>query len=127
MTDSDEPLRRPRGWIAKFARALRGIAIGIRGQSSFAVHLPAAAAVIAAAWYLQVSRVEWCLLLLCIAVVLAAELFNSALEHLARAITGDEDPHLRDALDVASGAVLVASIVAAVVGIAILGHHVIPS
>lgn len=107
-------------WRKKFACALRGIAVGVRDQNSFSVHLPAAVVVVALAWWLELSIAEWSILALCITVVLAAELFNSALEHLARAITRDEDPEVRDALDIASGAVLVTAIGAAVVGVLLL-------
>ncbi len=91
-----------------------------RTQNSFWVHLPVAVAVIIGAALHGVSRLEWAILILCIAVVLAAELFNSAIEHLAQAITDEESPHLRDALDVAGGAVLVASLGALTVGSLIL-------
>lgn len=107
-------------WLRKFACAFRGIAIGIREQNSFYVHIPVAAGVVAAAWWLGVSRVEWCLLVLCIGAVVASEMFNSAIEHLAKAITRDENPHLRDALDAASGAVLIAAMTATGVGILVL-------
>ncbi len=103
-------------WCCKFACALRGVAVGIRGQNSFYVHLPAAALVVGAAAWLGVSQADWIALLLCITIVLSAELFNTAIEHLARAITRDEHPEIRDALDVASAAVLVAAIGASVVG-----------
>ena len=66
---------------------------------------------------------EWCVLVLCIAVVLAAELFNCALERMGRAITRDYDEQLRDALDMAAAAVLVAALGAAVVGTLILGFR----
>jgi diacylglycerol kinase len=59
---------------------------------------------------------EWCLLLLCIAVVLVAEMFNSALESMAKAITREIHPHVGNSLDIGSAAVLVASIGAAAVG-----------
>jgi diacylglycerol kinase len=104
-------------WFRKFACALRGIAVGIREQNSFYVHCPVAVGVIIAAWWFGLSRVEWCLLLLCVAGVVTCELFNSAIEHLAKAITREENPHLRDALDAASGAVLVAALAAAGVGL----------
>ncbi len=65
---------------------------------------------------MRMPRVEWCVLLVCIATVLAAETFNSALELLAKAITDEHDPRLADALDIGSGAVLAASIGAALVG-----------
>lgn len=112
-------------WLRKFACAFRGIAVGIRDQNSFFVHFPVTVAVIAAAWWLEISRVEWCLLLLCIAGVVTCELFNSAIEHLAKAVTREENPHLRDALDAASGAVLVAAIAAAGVGLFVLLPHLL--
>ncbi|UUO07052.1 diacylglycerol kinase [Blastopirellula sp. J2-11] len=106
----------PRTWIAKFRDAFRGIYVGACAQSSFAVHLIVSALVIALAAYLAVDLIRWSLLLLCIALVLAAELFNSAIEWLAKAIDHGENENLRNALDVASGAVLVTSIGAAIVG-----------
>ncbi len=106
-----------RSWVEKFRDAFRGVKQGVRGQSSFFVHFFAAAAVIAAAVVLGVDQLaEWCLLLLCITVVLTAEMFNSALESLARAITDQVDPHVGRALDIASAAVLIASLGAAAVG-----------
>jgi diacylglycerol kinase len=79
-----------------------------------------AAAVVVAAAAVRASLVEWGLLVLCIAVVLAAEMFNTALEHLGRAITREENADIREALDMAAGAVLVVSIGAAVVGVLVL-------
>jgi diacylglycerol kinase len=103
-------------WVDKFRYAFRGAELGIRGQSSFFVHLFAAAAVVVAGIVLQVTRVEWCLLVLCITGVLTAEMFNSALESMAKAITREQNPHLGGSLDIGSAAVLLASIGAAVVG-----------
>jgi len=111
----DEP-RRGRSWPRKFRDAFRGVWLGVRGQSSFRVHFLAAAAVIAAGALIRVTLVEWCVLLVCIAVVLTAEMFNSALESMARAITDKHDPRLADALDIGSAAVLAAAIGAVVVG-----------
>lgn len=95
-----------RSWPQKFAGAFRGWLLGTRGQSSFHVHLPAAVAVVAAGILLHVNATEWCALVLCITLVLAAELLNSALESLAKAVVHTEDPHVGRALDIASGAVL---------------------
>lgn len=105
-----------RTWFRRFRDAFRGMVIGMHGQASFGVHLPAALLVVAAAAWLQVQLVDWCLLLLCIASVLAAELFNSALESLAKAVNREHNPRLGDALDIASGAVLVAALGAMAVG-----------
>ena len=115
--EPEAPPRRPRRtWRAKFADALRGWKFGIRGEVSFFVHFFFAVLVIAAAVVLQCSLVEWCLLLFCVGLVLTAELFNSAVETLVRGL----DPRTRErcarALDIAAGAVLMASLTAAVIG-----------
>lgn len=111
----DQPPQRS-GWGKKFSNALRGLRVGIQGHSSFFVHFFSTALVIAAALAMGMSLVEWALLLVCVASVLTAEMFNSALESMARAFERHPDPHVGDALDIASAAVLVCSVGAAVVG-----------
>jgi diacylglycerol kinase len=50
---------------------------------------------------------------------------NTAIEHLARAVTREPNPEVRDALDVASAAVLMAALGAAVVGAMLLARPAI--
>jgi diacylglycerol kinase len=47
-----------RSWFDKFADTFRGIGAGMRGQSSFGVHLWMAVAVVALARILRVSLVD---------------------------------------------------------------------
>jgi diacylglycerol kinase len=119
----DDLISPERCWVQKFRDAFRGLKAGVRGQSSFFVHFFIAALVVAAGAVLRVSLVEWCLLLLCIAGVLTAEMFNSALESMAKAITGESDPHLGNSLDIGSAAVLLASVGATVVGTLIFANR----
>ena len=120
---SPSPPAPRRSWLRKFRDAFRGVKAGVRGQNSFFVHFFVAAAVVVAGVALHVNLYEWCLLALCIAGVIAAELFNSALESMARAITQESDPHLGNSLDIGSAAVLVASIGAVIVGAIIFGNR----
>ncbi|MDG2382846.1 MAG: diacylglycerol kinase [Pirellulaceae bacterium] len=113
--------KRNSSWSHKFLCAFRGLRIGSQGQSSFFVHLPMACFVLAAAAQLRVTTIEWCVLVLCITIVIAAELINGALETIARAITLEHNSHIRDALDIGSAAVLVAALGSVVVGGLILG------
>jgi len=113
---------RERSWPEKFRGAFRGLKEGVRGQSSFFVHFFIAAAVITTAAILGMKLLEWCLLLLCITFVLAAEMFNSALESLAKAVTDRLDPHVGRALNIGSAAVLIAAIGASIVGAIIFGN-----
>lgn len=110
-----------KGWFEKFARAFRGVGVGVgaagRGSwrtNSFLVHLPAAVGIVVCGLISNLSSIEWCVLTFCIVAVFSAELFNTSLEFLARAIDEQDNPWIRDALDVASGAVLVVSCGAAI-------------
>lgn len=111
----DRP-RRPRAWRNKFGDAFRGLKLGIRGHSSFFVHFFFAALVLAAAVILRCGLEQWCLLLLAIGMVLTAELFNSAIETLFRGLDEATKEKTWPALDVAAGAVLMASFVAVAIG-----------
>lgn len=106
-------------WLRKFQNAFRGIKFGMRGgrTNSFFVHIPIAIATIILALIVGVSKIELSILLLCIATVISAELFNSSIERLAASITKDHDEEIGKALDIASGAVLVVSIFAAIIGL----------
>jgi len=111
-----EPSRPHPRWRQKFGAALRGLKLGVRGHSSFFVHFFFAALVVAAAIVLRCTLEEWCLLLGCIAMVLTAELFNSAIETLFRGLDETTRQRTWPCLDIAAGAVLLASIAAALIG-----------
>lgn len=103
-------------WRHKFRDALRGLKLGVRGQSSFFVHFFVSALVVMAATVLHCSLVQWCLLLGCIGMVLAAELFNSAFEALFRGLDEESKQRAWPCLNIAAGAVLLVSLFAAIIG-----------
>jgi diacylglycerol kinase len=109
-------LHEKRTWGRKFRDAFRGWRQSIRQQKSYRVHFFFAVAVVVVGAWLPLDLVRWCLILLCITAVLTAEMFNTALETLARAITHEYNRYIRRTLDIASGAVLTVSIGAAVIG-----------
>ncbi len=116
---ADEVPSRPRSrrpWRDKFRAAFRGLKLGVRGHSSFFVHFFFTALVLAAAIAFQCDATEWCLLIGCIGAVLVAELFNSAIETLFRGLEEETRSQVWASLDVAAGAVLLASIIASVIG-----------
>jgi diacylglycerol kinase (ATP) len=84
-----------------------------------------AAAVVAAGAVFRVSAADWCLLALAIGLVLMAEIFNTGIESLARGPGRRRHPRLRDALDMASAAVLVAAITAVVIGLIVFGPRLL--
>lgn len=118
QTTIDDPaeVRKRRPWSDKFKVAFRGIKLGIRGHSSFAVHFFFSALVLATAVVLGCGVLEWCILLGAIGGVLTAELFNSAIETLFHGLDEDTKSRVWPCLDIAAGAVLLASLFAALIG-----------
>jgi diacylglycerol kinase len=105
-----------RPWARKFGSAFHGMWLAFSSERSFAIHLPMTAAVAICAAVMRVSLLEACVLGLCAALVLVAEIFNTALEFLARETSREQRAGIAAALDMASGAVLLASLGAAAVG-----------
>lgn len=114
-----------RTWRKKFLDAFRGCREGMRDQTSFYVHIPCAIGVVVAAIVVRLPLDHWAILALCITLVLAGEMFNTALEHLAKAIDRSHNPHIGNALDIGSAAVLICSLGAVVVGILVFLDHII--
>lgn len=111
-----QSVTRQRSWGRKFADAFRGVAVAVRTNASFWVHLPCAALVLVAGLVWNLEAWQWAVVGLCVILVLTAELLNTALEELAKAVDPAFNPHVRNALDVASGAVLVAALGAVALG-----------
>lgn len=103
-------------WVRKFRDAGAGVVEGVATESSMRVHFAVGAAVVAAAAILDVEAWRWAVLLICIAVVLASEYFNSAIEQVIGVLHPAHDDRLGRALHLAAGGVLVAAILAAIVG-----------
>lgn len=102
--------------LASFRCAASGVCTILATQPHARIHLAAAAGVAGTAWMLGVSALEWCLLLLSIALVWTAEAINTAIEFTIDLVSPDYHPLAGKAKDAAAGAVLLAAILAAIVG-----------
>lgn len=117
--------KKARRWRDKFAEAFRGVVLGIRGHSSFFVHFFCAALAVTAAFVLECDIIEWCIVIGCIGMVIAAELFNSTIETLFHGLDEETQGRIHGCLDIAAGAVLVAGLTSTVVGVLIFGRHIL--
>lgn len=109
--------RKQRTWAAKFQDAFLGLGQSLHQQSSFKVHFFMALLVLLLGWHLdRFDTVRWSILLLCITIVIGGEMLNTSIETLAKAVTSEYDPLVARSLNIASGAVLLFSAGAAVVG-----------
>jgi diacylglycerol kinase len=73
---------------------------------------------------LRISRSDWCWIILAVSIVWTAEALNTAFEFLADAASPDFHPLVRDAKDVAAGAVLITALAAAIIGVIVLLPYV---
>ena len=106
-----------------FRYAWRGILRAAETERNFRVHLVCMAYMYAflrlSDWF-TLSRTDWAVLFIANALVLAAELVNTAIEALVDLATRRQHPLAAVAKDCAAGAVLVCAVMAVAVGIAIL-------
>lgn len=70
-------------------------------------------------FYFQIAQGEWMMLVLVGGLVLMSEAFNTAIEIDMDLTSPNYHPYARDTKDVAAGAVLICSIIAAVIGLII--------
>ena len=112
-----------RKFLNSFRFAFAGLGHLLRTQRNARIHLLAALVVIGAGLILKISRVDWAWLIVAIAMVFAAEAFNTALELLADRITTEQDEKIRRTKDVAAAAVLFTALGAVGIGLVILGPY----
>jgi diacylglycerol kinase len=111
--------------LYSFRHAGRGLAWALSSQANLRVHLLVAAVVLVAGLLLGFSAIEFVALLIAMALVITAELFNTTLEVLIDYAWPEHHPMIGRAKDVAAAAVLVAAAAAAVLGIVLFGRHLI--
>lgn len=108
-----------------FKYALEGIITALRDQPNLKLHFVAAIAVIFIAYFLQISKIEWLVIILTIGFVITAELTNTAIEEVVDSFTDQVHPAAKKAKDVAAAAVLVASFTSAAIGLVIFLPYVL--
>lgn len=116
-----------RTWLRRrlrsFRYAFRGLVVGWSGPN-FRIQVLAAVTVLFLAVVYTVTRTDLALLLVAITIVLSAELANTAVERVCDLIADRHglgiDPRIRDIKDLAAGAVLVAALGAAAIGLTVL-------
>ena len=114
-----------------FGYAFEGIFTGIKKERNMKIHCVAAVlvviagmilamlCVVAAGFVFRISVSEWCICLILFGMILSLELVNTAMEAVVDLVTEERRPLAKLAKDTAAGAVLIAAIMAAGVGLLI--------
>ncbi len=119
------PRRKPRLSLGQsFGYALSGLAFVVRTQRNARIHLAAALAAVSLGVWVRLSALQWALLVVVIAAVVAAEVVNTAIELLVDLVSPEYHETARAAKDAAAGAVLCVALASAVVGLIFFGPAV---
>ena len=113
------------GRLRSFVYAFRGLRVLPGSGSNILIHLAIAFMVIAAGVFFNLSWAEWCAVIVCIAIVISAEAFNTAIELLVDLVQPEYDPRAGKIKDIAAAAVFITAIGAAIVGVIIFGTHLV--
>jgi diacylglycerol kinase (ATP) len=114
-----------RAFLRSFTFAGQGVWRTVRAERNMRVHLVAACAVILAAAIVGLSAVAWACVLLAIGLVLVAETFNTVVEAMTDMVEPRFHPLAKIAKDAAAGAVLLASLTAVGVAVAVFGSRLL--
>jgi diacylglycerol kinase len=109
-----------RPFRARIGFALAGLRVAFTRENSFRTHCLFAAAALVALLVLHPAPLWWALVAVVIALVIALELVNSALEALIDLLHPGQHPEIKVIKDMIAGAVLVASLAALVVALAMV-------
>lgn len=102
--------------MLSFKYAFKGIWVVVSSEINFQIHLIAAIIALIMGFYFNLTKGEWIVILLCFAIVMAAEAINSAIEKLVDLVSPGIHPQAGKIKDIAAGAVLITAIIAAIIG-----------
>jgi diacylglycerol kinase (ATP) len=111
-------------FLASFVYAWRGVKIAA-AERSMRVHALCAAIAIGGGFYFGITATEWCMVLLCIGLVMGLEALNTALETYVDLVSPEYHPLAGKIKDLGAGAVLIAAIAALAVGLLIFGKYIL--
>jgi diacylglycerol kinase (ATP) len=107
-----------------FGFAVKGIALSLKERNK-KIQAFFALIVILLGFTLHITVTEWCILLLCIALVLVLEMLNTVIERIVDLVSPGYNEKAGQIKDIAAGAVLVASILASVIGVLIFSKYLL--
>lgn len=113
------------GFSGTFKNAFKGIRLALKSERNIRVHFVTAVIVMSLGIVVRFTPIEFSLLLIAIAIVIIAEMVNSAIEFSLDAIFHNRYSKLVGmAKDIAAGAVMVATFISISIGILLFGSKI---
>ncbi|MFC1577273.1 diacylglycerol kinase [Candidatus Omnitrophota bacterium] len=115
---------RERKFLESFNAAIEGVVYVIQTQRNMRVHFLATFLIVLVAIYMNFTGTELILLCVTIALVIASEVFNTAVELIVNMIQSESNPAAKVAKDVSAGAVFLTSVNAVIVGYILFSRRI---
>lgn len=111
--------------VRSFSYALNGLHEFFASQTNAWIELIAMLVLLFLGFYYHISNAEWLSILLAIGLVFTAEILNTAIEYLTDLVSPNHHPLAGKVKDLASAAVLLACMVALIIGVIIFSKYMI--
>lgn len=119
MSSERKVVEKSKKLINSFKYAIEGIWKSFKTERNMKIHIFVMILVIIAGVILKINKYEWIACILCFAIVISGELFNTAIETVVDMVMPYKNDKAKIAKDIAAGAVLTLAIGAAVIGVII--------
>lgn len=110
---------RVRRLVKSFIYAFRGLQTVFSEEQNIRIQVMLGIVGLAIGFFLKISRLEWCLLIIVLALVVMMEIINSAVERVADVLKPRIDNYVKEIKDITAAAVMLSSILAIAVGVII--------
>ena len=106
-------------FIYGFGYAFRGIFSSLKTEFNLIIEIIIGILAIVLGFFLNLSTIEFCIVILCTALVISMELINTAIEHTVDMAMPEKHPLAKMAKDASAGGVLFSCVGALAIGIII--------
>ena len=114
-----KPRRNLSSFFGGFVYAAQGLAEAIRTQFNIRFHFVATLIALGMSVYYSLSMMEWCFIILAIAIVWIAELLNTAIEYVTDFVSPEYNSIAGKVKDIAASSALIAAVASAAIGLMI--------
>ncbi len=111
-------------FFKSFSYAFKGLVFSLKQRNMKVIFICAILTVLTAL-FLKINSNDWCILLICIGLVISLEMMNSAIEGIVDLIHPQQGEKAGRIKDISAGSVLVISIVALIIGGLIFGKYIL--
>ncbi|MDF7821318.1 diacylglycerol kinase family protein [Runella sp. MFBS21] len=113
-----------RKMLRSFGFAIEGTKALFQYENNARFHLIAAIVVVLTGAWFQISNIEWACVAFAIGGVCSAEAFNTSLEKLCDMVSPEIHPQIKAIKDLAAAGVLIMTLAAVGIGIAVFGPKI---